>query len=55
MKLKNYKEKFIKLYKAMQKEHGHFNGVSINTSVVEDENGKKKEVVTFDAFYNEQK
>ena len=51
MTLKKYKDKFIKLFKQMEKEHGHINGLYVNSAItdnVNEETGKsrKKEVIT---------
>ena len=51
MTLKKYKDKFIKLFKQMEKEHGHVNGIYVNSKIeenVNEETGKsrKKEVIS---------
>ena len=50
MTLKKYKDKFTKLFKQMEKEHGHVNGLYVTSAIeenVNEETGKsrKKEVI----------
>ena len=51
MTLKKYKDKFTKLFKQMEKEHGHVDGLYVTSKIEEntnEETGKirKKEVIS---------
>ena len=53
MKLSKYKEKFIKLFKEMEEEHGHCGSLTINSwQGQKNVNGPVKEYIRFEANFN---